>query len=45
MLVQKLQLAVKIELDGYLWFDVFPNLWAKIQAQSVGIYRGFGTHA
>jgi hypothetical protein len=35
----------KMEFDGYLGFGTFLNLRAKIQAQSAGIYRGFGTYA
>jgi hypothetical protein len=35
----------KIKFDGYLGFSAFLNLRVKIQAQSAGIYRGFGTYA
>jgi hypothetical protein len=35
----------KIMFDSSLGFGAFLNLWAKIQAQSAGIYRGFGTYA
>jgi hypothetical protein len=45
MPVQYLQVAAKMELDGYLRFDVFLSFWVKIRAQSAGIYKGFGTHA
>jgi hypothetical protein len=44
-LVQWLKVVAKIGLDGFLRFSAFLHLWAKICAQLVGIYRGFGTYA
>jgi hypothetical protein len=35
----------KIEFSGYLGFNAFLNLRAKMRAQLAGIYRGFGTYA
>jgi hypothetical protein len=44
MPVKQLQVAAKIEVDGYLRLGVFLNLWVKIRAQLAGVCSGFGTH-